>query len=92
MSPYRSAGPIFVRKAAVEVKIEPGYSRLYSYSFDVLRAYDSSHLMTDASVCAGNDTASTIQKCSVPMKSRISTCITRTEDAFRASSIALNGG
>ena len=63
MSPYRSSGPIFVRKAAVEAKIEPGvvpdYVRIRLMS---VRAYDSTHMMTDASVCAGNDTASTIQR------------------------------
>jgi hypothetical protein len=62
-SPYRSSGPIFVRKAAVPANLEPGvipdYIRLRLIS---VRAYDSSHLMTDATVCAGNDTASAIQK------------------------------
>ncbi len=62
-SPYRSAGPIYVRKAAVQVNVEPGmipdYIRLRLMS---ARAYDSSHLMTDAIVCAGRDTASAIQK------------------------------
>lgn len=61
-SPYKSAGPIFVRKAAVQATLEPGmipdYVRLRLMS---VRAYDSSHLMTDAVVCAGRDAASAIQ-------------------------------
>jgi hypothetical protein len=63
MSPYRSAGPIFVRKAAFRANVEPGVvpdyvrNRLMS-----VRAYDSMHLMTDATVCAGSDTASAIQR------------------------------
>jgi hypothetical protein len=62
-SPYRSSGPIFVRKAAIQAKIEPGvipetiHLRLIS-----VRAYDSSHLMSDAIVCAGSDAASAIQE------------------------------
>jgi hypothetical protein len=62
-SPYRSSGPIFVRKAAVPANLEPGvipdYIRRRLIS---VRGYDFSHLMTDATVCAGNDTASVIQK------------------------------
>lgn len=61
-SPYRSSGPIFVRKTAVQAAIEPGtipdYVRLRSIS---VRAYDSSHLMTDATVCDGGEAASAIQ-------------------------------
>ncbi len=63
MSPYRSSGPIFVRKAAVEVRIAtgvvPDYVRIRLIS---VRAYDSTHLMTDAIICAGTDTASAIQR------------------------------
>jgi hypothetical protein len=62
-SPYRSSGPIYVRKAAVQARIEPGAIpdtvRLRSIS---VRAYDSSHLMTDATVCDGRDAASAIRK------------------------------
>jgi hypothetical protein len=63
MSPYRSSGPIFMRKAAVEARVAPGvvpdYVRIRLMS---VRAYDSTHLMTDAIVCAGTDTASAIQR------------------------------
>jgi hypothetical protein len=61
-SPYKSSGPIFVRKAAVpaelEVGVVPDYvgTRLMS-----VRAYDSAHLMTDAVVCEGSEVAAAIQ-------------------------------
>jgi hypothetical protein len=61
-SPYQSSGPIFVRKAAVRARIEPGLiptavrSRLIS-----VRAYDSTHFMTDATVCAGTEVAGALQ-------------------------------
>jgi hypothetical protein len=62
-SPYKASGPIFVRKAAVQTIIEPDvipeYVRRRLMS---VRAYDAGHLMTDAMVCPGNDTASLIQK------------------------------
>jgi hypothetical protein len=62
-SPYKASGPIFVRKAAVQAKIQRGVipdyigTRLMS-----VRAYDEAHLMTDAMVCAGSDTAAAILK------------------------------
>jgi hypothetical protein len=55
-SPYRAAGPIFVRQSATEAAVVedrlPGYlsSRLLS-----LRAYDANGMMTDAEVVAGAD-------------------------------------
>jgi hypothetical protein len=62
-SPYKSSGPIFVRKAAVQASLEPGlipdYVRLRLMS---VRAYDAAHLMTDAVVCEGSDTASAIRR------------------------------
>jgi len=62
-SPYKSSGPIFVRKAAVQAHVEPGvmpdYVRTRLMS---IRAYDSKHLMTDALVCAGSAAAAAIQK------------------------------
>lgn len=62
-SPYKASGPIFVRRAAVQAKIDPGGipdyvgSRLMS-----VRAYDKAHLMTDAMVYAGSETATAILK------------------------------
>jgi len=62
-SPYKSSGPIFVRKEAVQAHVEPGvipdYVRTRLIS---VRAYDTEHLMTDALVCAGSDAAAAIQK------------------------------
>jgi hypothetical protein len=57
-SPYHSSGPIFVRRGATSARLEPGFvpdavrRRLIS-----VRAYDSAHLMIEATVCDGNDTA-----------------------------------
>jgi hypothetical protein len=62
-SPYRSSGPIFVRKGAVRKTIDPGVvpdyvrSRLMS-----VRAYDVAHQMADAVVCAGSEAAAAIQR------------------------------
>jgi len=62
-SPYRSSGPIFVRKDAVQRTTDPGVvpdyvsSRLMS-----VRAYDAAHQMTDALVCAGNETGAAIRR------------------------------
>ena len=53
-SPYRAAGPIFIRRGAQEAQLPageiPGYvsQRLIS-----VRAYDRAHRMVDAQVCAG---------------------------------------
>ena len=53
-SPYRSSGPIFVRKGAAPANLEtgvvPDYVRTRLIS---VRAYDGAHLMTDALVCDG---------------------------------------
>jgi hypothetical protein len=60
-SPYRAAGPIFVSKSARQCRLAPGvipdYVRLRQMS---VRAYDAAHLMIDAAVCEGKDTAPTI--------------------------------
>jgi len=61
-SPYRSSGPIFVRKAAVPAYLDSGVvpdtvrTRLIS-----VRAYDEGHLMTDALVCEGGVVGAAIQ-------------------------------
>jgi Protein of unknown function (DUF1203) len=61
-SPYKSSGPIFVRKAAVPadlaVGMVPDYVRTRLMS---VRAYDSAHLMTDAVVCEGSEVRAAIQ-------------------------------
>jgi hypothetical protein len=55
-SPYRSSGPIFVRKAVAQAVLEPGvipdYVRTRLMS---VRAYDAAHQMIDAAVCPGNE-------------------------------------
>jgi hypothetical protein len=60
-TPYRASGPIFVRKAARQCKLDagviPDYVRLRQMS---VRAYDAAHLMIDAAVCDGKDAAATI--------------------------------
>jgi hypothetical protein len=62
-SPYKSSGPIFVRKGArpaqLGIGVIPEYvlTRLIS-----VRAYDAAGFMTDAIVCGGTDAAATIQK------------------------------
>jgi hypothetical protein len=62
-SPYKASGPIFVRKAAVEATIDPGVIPNYVRGRMMsVRAYDSAHLMTDATVCAGGDASVAIQR------------------------------
>ncbi len=60
-SPYRASGPIFVRKASRQRKLDPGvipdYVSLRQMS---VRAYDAAHLMIDAAVSEGKDAAATI--------------------------------
>lgn len=62
-SPYKSSGPIYVRKAAVPARVDagvvPDYVRTRLIS---VRAYDAGHLMTDTLVCEGNNAAGGIQK------------------------------
>jgi hypothetical protein len=62
-SPYRSSGPIFVRKNAVQKTMDPDvipdYVRSRSMS---VRAYDAAHQMTGAVVCAGSEAAAAIQR------------------------------
>ena len=47
------------RVVATSIGVVPDYVRIRLMS---VRAYDSAHLMTDAIVCAGTDTASAIQR------------------------------
>jgi Protein of unknown function (DUF1203) len=62
-SPYRSSGPIFVRHGAAQSVMEPGvipdYVRTRLMS---VRAYDSTHQMIDAAVCAGSETARAVDE------------------------------
>jgi hypothetical protein len=62
-SPYRSMGPIFVRRGAKSRTLAPGEipdyvaSRLIS-----VRAYDANHLMVGAAVCEGKVVAAEIER------------------------------
>jgi len=60
-SPYRASGPIFVRQGAEQCVLAPGvvpdYVKLRLMS---VRAYDASHLMTDAAVCEGTEVAAVL--------------------------------
>lgn len=61
-SPYKSTGPIFIRRAARQCRTAadeiPDYVSLRQIS---VRAYDAAHMMIDAAVCDGKDTASVIR-------------------------------
>jgi Protein of unknown function (DUF1203) len=61
-SPYKASGPIFVRKNALQAALArnviPEYVRIRLIS---VRAYNRAHLMVDAVVCAGDETAAAIQ-------------------------------
>ena len=62
-SPYRSSGPIFVRKAAMRAVLDPGiipdYVRTRSMS---VRVYDAAHQMIDAVVCPGSEAARVLDR------------------------------
>src|ERR1700677_1729651 len=60
-SPYRSSGPIFVRKAALQAAVEPGVIQDYVRTrLMSVRVYDAAHQMIDAAVCPGSETARVI--------------------------------
>ena len=57
-SPYRSSGPIFVRRGARRAVLPPGEVPSYvSRRLISLRAYDASHMMIDADVLEGGGIA-----------------------------------
>jgi hypothetical protein len=57
-SPYRSSGPIFVRKSAVRAVLQPGAVPDYvSTRLMSVRSYDTAHQMIDATVCPGTEAA-----------------------------------
>jgi hypothetical protein len=61
-SPYRAAGPIFVRRGARAARLAPGEVPPYvTRRLISLRAYDASALMRDASVCAGHEVAAQLE-------------------------------
>ena len=62
-SPYRAAGPIFVRHHVARAELVPGevpdYIRRRLIS---LRAYDAGHMMVSADVLAGEEVAAQLQR------------------------------
>jgi hypothetical protein len=53
-SPYRSSGPIFVRRGAAPAALPPGHIPEYvTRRLMSVRAYDANHWMVDAGVCEG---------------------------------------
>jgi hypothetical protein len=62
-SPYRAAGPIFVRRRAQQARLEPGEIPDYvSRRLISVRAYDAAHWMTDALVCDGSEMREQIER------------------------------
>ncbi|WP_439473138.1 DUF1203 domain-containing protein [Brevundimonas sp.] len=61
-SPYRSAGPIFVREAAVEAAPAPdAVPDMLARRLLSARAYDAAGMMTDADVVKGADLAGLLE-------------------------------
>ena len=62
-SPYRSSGPIFVRRGATRTKLDAGVVPPYVTSRLIsVRAYDAQHMIVVASVCEGPLVAEEIGK------------------------------
>ena len=62
-SPYRSSGPIYVRRGAKKGNIRAGEVPSYVSSRLIsVRAYDSAHMIVAASVCEGLEAAREIEK------------------------------
>ena len=61
-SPYRAAGPIYVRRDAQPRTLAPGEVPPYVSDRQIsLRGYSARHLMVDAQVCEGLDVAARIE-------------------------------
>lgn len=62
-SPYRASGPIFVRRGAETARLAAGEMPDYVTRRQIsVRAYDAGHMMIDAIVCAGSDTAAHLER------------------------------
>jgi hypothetical protein len=62
-SPYRAAGPVFVRRGAVRRRLAPGEVPPYvTRRLISVRAYDAAAMMVDASVCEGADVAAELDR------------------------------
>jgi hypothetical protein len=62
-SPYRSSGPIFVRRGVQQRRMPVNFVPSYvSTRIISVRAYDAAHMIVDASVCDGTAVADEIAK------------------------------
>ena len=62
-SPYRSSGPVFVRKGARRAVLEPGALPTYvTRRWMSVRAYDADDIMVAADVCDGSDVRGVIER------------------------------
>jgi Protein of unknown function (DUF1203) len=62
-SPYRSAGPIFVRRSATQQRLAPDTLPLYvTRRLNSVRAYDAAGTMVDAGVHTGIELQSVIER------------------------------
>ena len=62
-SPYRSSGPVFVRKGARRAVLEPGALPTYvTRRWMSVRAYDADDIMVTADVCDGSDVRGVIER------------------------------
>lgn len=62
-SPYRSVGPVFVRRGAKSKTLAPGEIPEYVAARLIsVRAYDANHLMVGAAVCEGTGVATEIER------------------------------
>ena len=62
-SPYRASGPIFVRRGAKRRELSPGVVPPYvTGRLMSARAYDAAHMMVDAAVIEGADTAELLDR------------------------------
>ena len=62
-SPYRSSGPIFVRKGARRAVLEPGEIPPYvERRWMSVRGYDAGDMMIEADVCEGGDVRGVIER------------------------------
>ena len=63
-SPYRSTGPIFVRRGARQRHLPAGHVPPYvTRRLISVRAYDAQGMMIDAAVCEGGLVAAEIERC-----------------------------
>ena len=63
-SPYRSSGPIFVRRGATQRRLAPGEVPPYvTRRLISVRAYDAAGMMVGAAVCDGPRVPGEIERC-----------------------------